>query len=70
MSVALDLFCLTVVVTMTSAVEFYALITVGGGGKPSSWILMRRGTAVFPLLNNFPTYALAVDATTPVDWAI
>ena len=64
MSIALDLFCLTVAVTMTLAAELSVFIGVGGWVKQSSWSVILRGTAVFPLWNSPPTPALAVDATT------
>ena len=64
MSIALDLFCLAVVVTMPSAAELSILIVVGGWVKPSSWSVMRRGTDVCPLCNIPPSSALAVDVTT------
>ena len=57
MSVALDLFCLTVVVTMPSAAELSVFIGVGGWVKLSSWSVILRGTAVFPLWNIPPTSA-------------
>ena len=64
MSIALDLFCLTVAVTMPSAAEVSVFIEVGGGVKPSSWNVILRGTAVCSLCNSPPTYALDADATT------
>ena len=64
MSIALDLSCITVAVTMPLDAELSILIEVGGWGKPSSWSVMRRGTAVFPLWNSPPNYALAADAIT------
>ena len=64
MSIALDLFCLTVVVTMPSSAELSAFIGVGGWVKSSSWSVIVRGTDAFPLWNSPPTSALAADATT------
>ena len=64
MSVALDIFRLTVVVTMTSATELSTLIGFIGWGKPISWSVMRRGTNVCPLWNSPPTSDLVADATT------
>ena len=64
MSVALDLFCLTVVVMMPLGAELSVFIGVGGWVKPSSWSIIIRGTNVFPLWNNPPTSASAADATT------
>ena len=64
MSIALDLFCLTVAVTMPSSAELSVFIGVGGWVKPSSWSVILRGTAVFPLWNSPPTSASAADATT------
>ena len=64
MPIALELFCLTVAVKMPSAAELSVFIGVGGWVKPSSWSLICRGTAVFPLRNSSPTSASAVDATT------
>ena len=62
MSVALDLFCLIIAVTMPSAVELSVFIRVGGWVKPSSWSEICSGTAVFPLCNIPPTYYLAAAA--------
>ena len=64
MSIALDLSCLTVAVTMPLDAELYVLIGVCGWVKPSSWSVMRRGTPVFQLWNSPPTSASAVEATT------
>ena len=64
MSIALDLFCLTVAVTMPSAAELSVFIGVGARVKPSSWSAILRGTAVCPLWNSPPTSASAADATT------
>ena len=64
MSIALDLFCLTVAVTMPSAVQLSVFIGVGGWVKPSSWSVIRKGTAVLPLWNIIPTSASAAEATT------
>ena len=64
MSISLDLFFLTVAVTMPSAAELSVFVGVGGWGKPSSWSVMRRGTAVFLLWNSPPTSDLDADATT------
>ena len=64
MSIALYLFCLTVLVTMPSAAELYVFIGVGGWVKPSSWSVIIRGSAVCPLCNSPLAYDLAVDATT------
>ena len=58
MSIDLEIFCLTIAVTMPSAAELSVLIGVGGKVKPSSWSVIRRGTAVCPLWNNLPTSAL------------
>ena len=63
MSIAFDLFCLTVAVTMTLAAELSVFIVVGGWVKSSSWSVILRGTAVFPLCNSPLTSALASDAT-------
>ena len=46
MSVALDLFGLTVAVTMPSAAELSVFIGVGGWVKSSSWSVILKGTAV------------------------
>ena len=54
MSVALEFFSLDVAVTMPSFADLSVLILVGGWGKPSSWIVMRRGTAVWTLWNSPP----------------
>ena len=64
MSIALYLFCLTVLVTMTSAADLCVFIGVGGWVKPISWSVIIRGTAVCPLWNSPPASDLAVDATT------
>ena len=64
MSIVLEIFCLTVAVTMPSSTEFSVLIRFVCSRKPSSWSVMRRGTDVFPLYNIPLTYASAADATT------
>ena len=64
MSIALDLFGLTVVVKMLLAAELSVLIGVSGRIKPSSWSVICRSTAVCPLWNSTPTSVLAADATT------
>ena len=58
MSIALEFFCLTVAVMMSSAAELSIFIGVGG-----SWSVMRRGTDVFPLWKSALTSASAADAT-------
>ena len=63
MSIALDLFCLTVAVTMPSAAELSVFIGVGGWVKPSSLSVILRGNAVCPLWNIPPTSTSAADAT-------
>ena len=63
MSIALELFCLNVAVTMPSAAELSVFIGVGGWVKPSSWSVIIRGTAVCPLWNSPPASASATDAT-------
>ena len=63
MSIALDLFCLTVAATMPSAAELSVFIGVSGWVKLSSWSVILRGTAVCPLWKSPPTSALAADAT-------
>ena len=64
MSIALEMFCLTVAVTIPSAVDLSVFIGVGGWVKPISWSVMFRGTAVCPLWNSTLTYASARNATT------
>ena len=64
MSIALDLFCLTVAVMMLSAAELSVFIGVCGRVKSSSWSVILRGTAVCLLCNSPLTYASAADATT------
>ena len=64
MSSALDLFFLTVAVTMPSAAELSVFIGVGGWVKTSSWSVILRVTAVCPLWNSPPTSASAAEATT------
>ena len=64
MSISLDIFCLTLVVTMPSAAELSVFIGVVSWVKPSSWSVILSGTAVCLLWNSPPTYALALDATT------
>ena len=64
MSIALDLFCITVAVTMPSAVELSIFIGVGGWVKPSSWSVILRRNNFCPLWNIPPTSASAADATT------
>ena len=64
MSIALDLFCLTVAGTMPLAAELSVFIGVGGWVKPSLWSVMERSTYVYPLWNSPPNSALVADATT------
>ena len=64
MSIALDPFFLTVAVAMPLATELSVLIGVGVWVKPSSWIVIRRGTDVYQFWSSPPTSALAADATT------
>ena len=64
MSIALELFRLTVAVMNILVVELSILIGVDGWVKPSSWSVILRGTAVCPLWNNTMSSALAADATT------
>ena len=64
MSIALEIVCLTVAVTMPSAAKFSVFIGGGGWVKPSSWSVILRGTAVCPLWNSSLTSDLAADATT------
>ena len=64
MSIALDLFYITVAVTMPLDEELSFFIGFDGWVKPSSWSVIRRGTAVCPLCNSPPTSASAVDAST------
>ena len=63
-SIALDLFCLTVVVTMPSAAELSVFISVGGWVKPSSWSAIISGTAVFQLWTIPLTSDSAANAST------
>ena len=64
MSIALDLFCLTVAVMMPSAVELSVFIGVGGWVKPSSWSAILMGTTVCPFWNSPRTSDSAAHATT------
>ena len=64
MSIALDLFCLTLAATMPSAAELSVLIEVGGRGKSISRSMMWRGTDVFPMWNSPPASDSAADAIT------
>ena len=64
MSIDLDLFFLTVVVMMPSAVELSVLIGVGCWLKPSSWSVMRMVIAICPLWNSPLTSASAEDVNT------
>ena len=64
MSIALELFYLSVVVTMPSAAKLYVFIGVGGRVKHISWSVILRGTTVYPLRKSPLTCALAADATT------
>ena len=64
MSIALELFCITVAVIMPLAAELSVFIGVGSWVKPSSWGVILRGAAVCPLWNIPPTSASAADATT------
>ena len=50
--------------TMNSAAELSVFIGFGGPVKPSSWSVIRRGTAVYPLWNSPLTSDSAADATT------
>ena len=52
MSIALEIFCITVAVNMLLDEELLVLIGVGSWVKPSSWSAMRRGTDVCPLWNS------------------
>ena len=63
MSIALDLFCLTVAVTMTLAADLSIFIAVGVWVKTSSWSVIIRGTSVCPFWNSPQTSASAADAT-------
>ena len=64
MSIALDLFCLTVAVATPLAAELSVFIGVGGWVKPRSRSVICRGTAICPLWNSPPTSDSAADATT------
>ena len=64
MSIALDLFCLTVAVTMPLAAELSVFIGVGGWVKLSSWSVILSGAAVCPFWKSPPTSYPAADATT------
>ena len=64
MSIALDLFCLTVAVVMPLAAELSVFVGVGGWVKPSSWSVILRGTDVCSLWNSPSTYYSVADATT------
>ena len=64
MPIALDIFCLTVAVTMPSSAELSVFIGVVGWVKYISWSVILRGTAVCSLWNSPPTSASATDATT------
>ena len=64
MYIALDLFCLTVAMTMSSAAELSFFIGIGGWLKSSSWSVILMGTAVCPLWNSPPTSASDADTTT------
>ena len=64
MSIALDIFFLTVAVTTPLAAELSVFIGVGSWVKPSSWGVILRGAAVCPLWNIPPTSASAADDTT------
>ena len=64
MSIALELFCITVAVIMPLAAELSVFIGVGSRVKPSSWSVIIRGTNVCPLWNSPPTSDSAADATT------
>ena len=61
MSIALEISCLTVAVTMPSAAEFSVFIGVGGWVKPISWSSILRGTTACPLWNIPPTSTLAAE---------
>ena len=63
MFISLEIFNLTIAVTVPPAAEFYVLIGVGGWVRLSSWSVMPRGTAVCPLWNSPLTSASAADAT-------
>ena len=49
---------------MPLAAELSVLIGVGGWVKPSSWSVILRGTAVFPLWNSPPDFALSANVIT------
>ena len=66
MSIALELFCLTVVVTIPSSVELSILIWVGGWVKPISWSVMRIDITIWPFWN-IP-WILLRSRTPPRDW--
>ena len=71
MFVALDLFCLTVAVTMPSATELSVFIGVGGWVKLSSWSVILRGIDVYPLWNSpRGRHHMLEDYVFRVDWAI
>ena len=63
MSISLDLFCLSVAVTMTLAAELSVFIGIGGWVKPSSWGVISRDNAVCILWNSPLTSALTADAS-------
>ena len=64
MNITLDCFCLTVAVTIASAMELSVFIGVGGWVKPILWSVILRDTNGFPLWNSSPTYASATYTTT------
>ena len=64
MSVALDLFCLNVEVTMPSAAGLSVFIGIVDWVKPISWSVILSGTDVCPFWNSPPTSASAAYATT------
>ena len=55
MSVALELFCLTVAVTVPLDADLSVFVRVGSWVKPSSWCVIRIRTDVCPFGNSTPT---------------
>ena len=64
MYIALDIFCITVALTIPAAVELIVFIGVCFWVKPISWSVMRRGAAFSRLWNSPQTSDLTADATT------
>ena len=64
MSIALDIFCLMLLLAIPTAVELLTCIGVGGWGWPISMSVVCMGTAAWPLRKRAPYSASAEDDMT------